>query len=141
MRWWSWIPRRFSLRGLLLAALGLAILFAWYGNRMRAIQREKERLGGIWDLVEINGATAGRHQLQFGGDDGTTVFPPRDGVGRIDFLLPDGKGGKSKSRAIYRFEENGTIRFAQNGAEEPRPSRFDRADCDSLFIVRKAKTE
>jgi hypothetical protein len=121
--------------------LGLAIVFAWYGNRMRAIQREKERLAGVWDLVEINGATAGRAQLQFGGDDGATVYPPRHEVGTIDFFLPDGKGGKRTSRAIYRFEENDTIRFAQNDADERRPVGFDPADCDSLFIVRKAKEE
>ena len=74
--------------------------------------------------------------LIFGGADGTVVYPPRGDIGRIDFLTPDGKGGTWVSHAIYRFEKDGTILFAQNDADKPRPPSFDRAHCDSLFVVR-----
>jgi hypothetical protein len=138
MRWWNWIPRRFSLRLLLLAMVSLAVFFAWYGNRKRAIKQERERLAGTWRLVILNGSSYSPENidLTFVVDDGTIVYPSRSGTGRIDFLLPDGKGGKKVSRAIYRFEKNGTILFAQNGEEKPRPSDFDSKNCDSLFIVR-----
>lgn len=139
MRRWNWIPRRFSLRLLLLAMLGLACLFAWYGNRMRAIQRERERLAGSWELIWINGRSDGSYPLHFGGDDGTILYPPRNGVGKIDFLVQDAKGGKSTSRAIYRFESHGMIRVAQNDVDKPRPTDFDAEKCDSLFIVRSRR--
>ena len=141
MRWWNWMPRRFSLRLLLLAMLGLACLFAWYGNRMRAIQRERERLAGTWRLVILNGSTYSPEpfDLGFGGSNGTIVYPPQAGVGRIDFLVPDGKGGTWVSHAIYRFESDGTIMFAQNDADKPRPLSFDRVHCDSLFVVRPSE--
>lgn len=141
MRWWNWIPRRFSLRLLLLAMLGLAIGFAWYGNRIRAIQRETERLAGTWRLVILNGSgySPSNAELLFGDTGGTVVYPPRAGVGRIGFLVPDGQGGKEVSQAIYRFEKDGTILFAQNNPKKARPVDFDRADCDSLFVVRPSK--
>ena len=141
MRWWNWIPRRFSLRLLLLAMLGPACLSAWYGNRMHSIQRERERLHGSWGLVTINGENQppGLYHLDFGENDATVVYPPRYGVGRIDFLMPDGIGGTWVSHAIYRFENSGTILFAQNDADKPQPLNFDRAHCDSLFVARPRK--
>lgn len=137
MRLWNWIPRRFSLRLLLLAMLTLACLFAWYGNRMRAIQRERERLAGTWQLVILNGSSYSPENVDliFGDTDDTVVYPPRGGVGRIDFLMPVRNGGRSVSRAIYRVEKDGSLLFAQNGEEKPRPTDFDRGHCDSLFIV------
>src|SRR5262245_31876135 len=137
MRWWDRIPRRFSIRGLLLAILSLAVCFAWWGNRMRSIQRERERLAGTWRLVVLNGSSYAPENvnLVFGGADGTVVYPPRAGIGRIDFLMPDGKGGKWVSHAIYRFESDGTILFAQNNPQKPRPIDFEKSHCDSLFVV------
>ena len=137
MRLWNWIPRRFSLRLLLMAMLCLAVCFAWYGNRMRSIQRERERLAGTWRLVVLNGSSYAPENVNliFGGADGTVVYPPRAGIGRIDFFVPDGKGGRRVSRAIYRFEKDGTILFAQNGEEKSRPTDFGLARSDSLFVV------
>ena len=50
-----WLPRRLSLRLLLIALTVVSGGLAWYGNHIRVLMAERAKLEGIWIILQPDG--------------------------------------------------------------------------------------
>jgi hypothetical protein len=129
------IPRRFSLRVLLLAIAVLAGIFAWYGNRLRAVIAERVKLAGKWHLVDPNGGIiwvdGKAYEVKF--NPGMRLLPPNGNVGQFDFYE---SGSSDPVRAIYRIAGNRiTVSQAEQG--QARPVDFDASKGYSVWTCER----
>jgi hypothetical protein len=134
----SWLPRRFSVRAMLVAISLLAPFLAWYGVRVRAMQFERELLSGTWQMIDSQGnpvLNAGKSIHISFNDPNRVLRFPHGKTGQIDFRSEQWQG---PSRAIYRREGN-RLRFAQAAPNDNRPSVFDKTKCQSVWLVERIK--
>jgi hypothetical protein len=113
---------RFSTRTMLAVAALFALGMAWYGNRLRTVEREREQLSEAWLILasgEISrvGGKVRRFDVEAAN---VTLLPPENGIGRIDFAMLDGSG---TSRAIYQ-RKGDLLKFASAEVGRPRPTDF-----------------
>jgi hypothetical protein len=123
---------QFGIRSLLLAALLIALVCAWFGYRERQITLERRRLDGRWEMVGANG----KPYVLSGGKPIIVEFA-RESYAVDPFQEPkwlDFYGPQGTSEAIYRWEDDEIV-VMQVSAGYERPNSFD---FQSLKLKRKA---
>jgi hypothetical protein len=122
---------RYSLRALLVLVTLSAVAIGWYTHRQKVLRAEKAKLIGKW---EFGGHAV--HDIIMLSETDFDVGMPHDGIGSIDFHMPDG----GDSLGIYRIRGN-TLEIAQGKVGEPRPESFDRDKYHNVFTATRVDSK